>query len=92
MLSALSNVNLFNIRLDFWFIFVLIPLILLILFAVLKPRFTPLVILISPVIDIFSFWLEFNHYEGRPFMILFVCIQLLFVIPISLVIRAKARK
>ena len=42
-----------------------IPIVLLILFALFKPKLTPLTALICPAADLMVYWQEFLYYESR---------------------------
>lgn len=81
----------FGIRLSFWGVYVLAP-VLLLLFRRLVPRWAPLAILICPVLDLLLFLDEFLHYEARGFGLLFTEIQIIIVAVCALLIRARARK
>lgn len=69
-----------------------IPVLLLILFALFKPKAAPLTLLICPVADLIFYWQEFLHYEGRPFILLFMAFQLTFIAAACLTLRLKGRK
>ena len=42
-----------------------IPIVLLILFALFKPKLAPLTALICPAADLMVYWQEFLYYESR---------------------------
>ena len=69
-----------------------VPVLLLILFALFRPRLAPLTLLICPVADLLVFWQEFRYYEGRPFLLLFMALQLTFVAAACLTLWLKGRK
>ena len=69
-----------------------IPALLLALFALFKPKLAPLTLLICPAADLIFYWREFLHYEGRPFILLFMAFQLTFIAAACLTLRLKGRK
>lgn len=81
-----------GIRLSFWVVYVIAPVMLLLLFGRLIPRWAPLAILICSVLDLLFFLDDFLYYEARGFALLFTGIQIVIVAVCALAIRAKARK
>jgi len=69
-----------------------VPALLLTLFALFRPRLAPLTLLICPIADLIFYWREFLHYEGRPFLLLFMAFQLTFIAAACLTLRLKGRK
>ena len=69
-----------------------VPALLLTLFALFKPRLAPLTLLLCPVIDLILYWQEFLYYEGRPFLLLFLALQLTFIAAACLTLWLKRRK
>jgi len=69
-----------------------IPIVLLLLFALFRPKLAPLTLLICPVLDLIFYWQEFLHYEGRPFLLLFMGFQLTFIAAACLTLWLKRRK
>ena len=69
-----------------------IPIVLLILFALFKPKLAPLTLLICPVLDLIFYWQEFLYYEGRPFILLFTALQLTFIAAACLTLWLRRRK
>ena len=75
----------------FYLIFIVLPILLLILFGLKRPRLTPLTLLICPIMDILMYWQDFLYYEGRPFILLFIAIQAILITIPAFLIRAKAK-
>ena len=75
----------------FYLIFIVLPILLLILFGLKRPRLTPLTLLICPIMDILMYWQDFLYYEGRPFILLFIAIQAILTAIPAFLIRAKAK-
>jgi len=69
-----------------------IPIVLLILFALFKPTLAPLTLLICPAADLIFYWREFLHYEGRPFLLLFMGFQFVFIAAACLTLWLKRRR
>lgn len=69
-----------------------IPALLLILFALFRPKLAPLTLLICPVLDTIFYWQEFLYYESRPFILLFMALQLTFIATACLTLWLKGRK
>ena len=69
-----------------------VPLVLLLLFGFLRPRLTPLILLICPIVDMLAYWQDFLYYESRPFILLFIAIQAILIAIPAFLIRAKAVK
>ena len=69
-----------------------IPIVLLVLFALFRPKLAPLTALICPVLDLILYWREFLYYEGRPFILLFMSLQLIFIAAACLALWFKRRK
>ena len=69
-----------------------IPIVLLILFALFKPKLAPLTLVICPVADLIFYWQEFLYYEGRPFLLLFMAFQLTFIAAACLTLWLRRRK
>lgn len=61
----------------FYVVYCGVPILLLILFGLLRPRLAPLTLLICPVVDLLVYRREFFSYEGRGFMLLLTAAQLL---------------
>ena len=77
----------------FFFCFWLgIPVVLLILFSLFKPRLAPLTLLICPALDLIVYWQEFLYYEGRPFLLLFMGFQFVFMAAACLTLWLRRRK
>lgn len=56
-----------------------IPIVLLILFALFKPKLAPLTALICPAADLMVYWQEFLYYESHGIVLLFMGFQLTFI-------------
>ena len=69
-----------------------IPILLLILFALFKPKLAPLTLLICPVLDLIFYWQELFYYESRPFLLLFMALQLTFIAAACLTLWLKRRR
>lgn len=69
-----------------------IPIVLLILFALFRPKLAPLTLLICPVADLIFYWREFLHYEGRAFLLLFMGLQLAFIAAACLTLWLMRRR
>ena len=69
-----------------------VPALLLILFALFRPKLAPLTLLICPVADLVFYWQEFLHYEGRPFLLLFMAFQLTFIAAACLTLWLMRRR
>lgn len=79
-----------GIQIKFWVIYVLAPIIVLLLFQYLAPRWAPLALLICPVLDFLFFMDEFFY--ARWFALLFTGIQMLLTAVPALLIWARARR
>ena len=75
----------------FYLIFIVLPILLLILFGLKRPRLAPLTLLFCPIVDILMYWQDFLYYEGRPFILLFIAIQAILTAIPAFLIRAKAK-
>ena len=69
-----------------------IPMVLLILFALFRPRLAPLTVLICSVLDLIVYRQELLYYESRPFLLLFMAFQLTFIAAACLTLWLKRHK
>ena len=69
-----------------------IPIVLLILFALFRPKLAPLTLLICPAADLIVYWQEFLYYESRGILLLFMGFQLVFMAAACLTLRLRLRK
>lgn len=69
-----------------------IPVLLLILFALFRPKLAPLTLLICPVLDLIVYWQELLYYESRPFILLFMAFQFVFIAAACLTLWLRRRK
>ena len=69
-----------------------IPVVLLILFSLFKPKLAPLTLLICPAADLIVYWQEFLYYESRGIVLLFMAFQLTFIAAACLTLWLKRRR
>ena len=69
-----------------------IPIVLLILFALFKPKLAPLTALICPAADLMVYWQEFLYYESRGIVLLFMGLQFVFIAAACLTLWLKRHK
>ena len=69
-----------------------IPILLLILLALFRPKLAPLTLLICPAADLLVCRQEFLYYESRGILLLFMGFQFVFIAAACLTLRLKRRK
>jgi len=69
-----------------------IPIVLLILFALFRPKLAPLTALICPAADLMVYWQEFLYYESRGILLLFMGFQFVFIAAACLTLWLKRRR
>ena len=69
-----------------------IPMVLLILFALFRPKLAPLTVLICLALDLIMYWQEFLYYESRGILLLFMGFQLTFISTACLALWLKRRR
>ena len=69
-----------------------IPMVLLILFALFRPKLAPLTLAICTTADLMVYWQEFLYYESRGILLLFIGFQLTFISTACLALWLKRRR
>ena len=68
-----------------------VPIVLLLLFGIFRPKLAPLTLLVCPVVDILAYWQDFLSYEGRPFILFFIALQISLTGIPAFILRARAK-
>ena len=68
-------------------VFLLTPLILLGLFAWKKPRFAPINLVISLIVDMVCYRQDLFYYESRPVLLFFMGVQFIIVAVLIFIMR-----
>lgn len=69
-----------------------IPIVLLLLFALFRPKLAPLTLLICSAANLIVYWQEFLYYESRGILLLFMAFQLIFIAAACLTLWLRRRK
>lgn len=68
----------------FWLVYILVPMVLLLLFALYKPRLSILTVPVCAILDFVFFLKDFLYYEGTIIMLIFTAVQAVVVSALAL--------